>query len=57
MEENCRDLDKKRLRLEHELQVKDAHASCIDSQLAHTKALLDTDNKKVKMHMKLFPRH
>ena len=45
--ETLRDLDKKRVKLEHDIQVKDQHASCIESQLAHTKSLLDTDNKKV----------
>ena len=45
--ESICDLDKKRIKLEHDIQVKDQHVSCIESQLAHTKALLDTDSKKV----------
>ena len=47
MNETICDLEKKRIKLEHDLQVKDQHASCIESQLAHTKSLLETDSKNV----------
>jgi centromere protein F len=45
--DSCDELERKRLKLEHDLQTKDAHISCLDGQLNHTKQALDAETAKV----------
>ncbi|XP_019625667.1 PREDICTED: centromere protein F-like [Branchiostoma belcheri] len=41
--ESCEDLQKKREKIQHDLQTKESLVSCMEGQLSHAKASLDTE--------------
>jgi len=41
------ELEKKRQKIEHDLQSKETYIACVDSQLAHSKQALELESTKV----------
>ena len=46
--DSCEDLEKKRQKLEHELQTKETRIACLDGQLAQSKKQLAVETNKVR---------
>ncbi|CAH1262708.1 CENPF [Branchiostoma lanceolatum] len=44
--ESCEDLQRKREKIQHDLQTKESLVSCMEGQLSHAKASLDTETSK-----------
>jgi predicted nucleic acid-binding Zn-ribbon protein len=47
MTDACDELERKRLKIEHDLQTKEAHVACLEGQLSHSKQSFDAEVVKV----------
>ena len=45
--ESCDELERKRQKIEHDLQTKEAHISCLEGQLSSAKNSADAESNKV----------
>ena len=46
--ESCDELERKRQKIEHDLQTKEAHIACLEGQLSSAKNSADVESTKVK---------
>lgn len=47
--DQCEELERKRQKIEHDLQTKEAHVSCLEGQLSHCKQAVEAETAKASL--------